>query len=124
RRAYTQTGGLTEVMDHPLLNMLEEGNSQLLGASALQTTQTHMELVGEAFWLLERNVLGTPVAYWPLPPDWVTALPTKANPYYVVQFGNVKEVVPATEIIRFVDPDPSNPYGRGSGISRCLADEL
>jgi hypothetical protein len=32
--------------------------------------------------------------------------------------------IPATEIIFFKDPDPADPYGRGSGLSKSLGDEI
>lgn len=124
QRAYMRTNNLKEILNHPMLEMLEDGNNQLLGHTCMQVTQTHLELVGEAYWLLERNAFGAPVAYWPLPPDWVAQLPTSEVPFYAIHFGNIQEFVPKSEIVRFVDPDPSNPYGRGSGISMSLSDEL
>ena len=32
--------------------------------------------------------------------------------------------MPPEDVIVFKDPDPANPYGRGSGIGKALGDEL
>lgn len=115
-----------EVTDHPLLDALDLGNPELLGFDVFQTTQTHIDLTGEGFWVKERDALGTPVAFWPLPPDWIKELPTKDTPFYRITsgLGNTQVEIPVTEIIYFRDPNPSNPYGRGSGAGRALADEI
>lgn len=115
-----------EVLDHPILDLLYKGNEYFIGSVVLQITQIHLDLVGEAFWLLEKNKLGQPIGIWPLPPTWIKDLPTNEHPFYKIQFGNsaAQREIPVTEIIKFVDPNPLNPYGRGSGISRALGDEL
>jgi phage portal protein BeeE len=87
-------------------------------------TQAHMELVGEAFWLKERNQLGVPIAVWPIPPSWVVNTPTPASPVYRVQFRGWRAEIPEREMLWFMDPDPANPYGRGSGVAQSLGDEL
>jgi len=32
--------------------------------------------------------------------------------------------IPTSEVVAFIDPDPANPYGRGTGIAKSLGDEL
>lgn len=115
---------LEEIEDHPLLELLHHGNDQLPGQMVFQTTQIHLDLVGEAFWLLERNQLGVPMAIWPLPPNWVMDMPKPDKPFFVIRMHSKQMEIPITEMIRFMDPDPKDPYGRGSGISRSLSDEL
>jgi len=115
---------LEEVEDHPLLDLLHHGNDQLPGQTVFQMTQTHLDLVGEGFWLLERNGLGMPVALWPIPPNWVMDMPTVDKPFWSLRLHNKQVEVPITEMLRFIEADPSAPYGRGSGIARSLSDEL
>jgi len=115
---------LEEIEDHPLLDLLEHGNEWMTGRDVFKVTQIHYDLAGEAFWLIERNRLGTPVAIWPLPPHWISDFPTPDSPYYKVQFETRQVDIPVTEIIRICDPDPLNPYGRGTGLARALGDEL
>lgn len=115
---------LVEIEEHPLLDLLDNANSFLTGLTARQLTQVHLDLVGEAFWLKERNGAGKPVAYWPLPPDWVISTPTPTRRFFRVSFRAWQGEIPDTEILWMADPDPTNPYGRGSGMARALADEL
>lgn len=115
------------IYDHPLLEMLERGtgNPRLLGFAALEVTQKHLDLTGEAFWLLETDNFGTPYAFWPLPPSWVTSFPEEGNPFYDISVpGGSAVKVPVTMMVPFIDPDPDNPYGRGTGISKSLDDEI
>lgn len=117
-------GELREIEDHPMLDLLHHGNERLSGKHVLQITQIHLDLAGEAYWLLERNNLGVPVQVWPLPADWIRELPTYEEPFYKIQIGRLHMDVPVTEIIAFVDPDPKDPYARGTGTARALGDEL
>ncbi len=118
---------LEEITTHPLLDVLSNGNEMLRGDTVMQVTQQHIDLVGEAFWLIERNQLGVPVAIWPLPPDWVMDIPTLSNPFYKISGGRLsatQKAIPATEVISFKDPNPADPYSRGSGIAKSLGDEI
>jgi hypothetical protein len=90
----------------------------------VRTTQIHLDLVGEAFWVKERNGLGLPVGFWPVPPHWVTDTPTVKRRSYHVSWSGWQGEIPDSEMLWLVDPDPANPYGRGSGIARTLTDEL
>jgi HK97 family phage portal protein len=115
---------LTEVTDHPLLTVLHDANSFQTGEQMRKVTQLHLDLVGEAFWLKERDGMGVVVGVWPIPPHWVINTPTPANPLFRVQFRAWRGMIPDTEILWFSDSDPLNPYGRGSGTAQSLADEL
>jgi len=117
-------GELIQIDDHPLLQVLHGANTVLTGGAARKLTQLYMDILGEAFWIKERNMAGVPIAIWPIPPTWVKATPTPAHPFYQVSFRGWQGDVPATEVLWFLDPNPSNPYGRGTGIANALADEL
>ena len=119
--------GLEKITSHPLLDVLYRGTgtTRLDGFGVRQVTQEHLDLTGEAFWLLEKDNLGIPKATWPLPPSWVRTLPDEKVPYYeVVVPGGVLKQVPMTEIIPFIDPDPQNPYNRGVSTAMALDDEI
>lgn len=127
-----QVGNAREVVDHPFLDLIERGtgNEEILGGQeVLQITQMHYDLVGEAFWLIQRDALGVPYAIWPLPPHWINRFPIKGDPYYELSLpGSSLDQeftrIPVTEIIPFIDPNPANPYMRGVGAAHSLADEL
>lgn len=122
--SYRKQGELMEIEEHPLLDLFNKPNSFLTGLVFRQLTQIYIDLAGEAFWLKERNGAGRPVTLWPLPPDWVISTPTPAHRFFRVSFRGWQGEIPDTEILWMVDPDPLNPYGRGSGVARALSDEL
>jgi len=117
-------GDLVEVEDHILLEALNRANSYLTGASLFKVSQLHLDLVGECFWGKERNRFGAPVAFWPIPANWIAETPTPTNRRFRVSWRGWQGDIPDTEILWMAEPDPWNPYGRGSGTARALADEL
>jgi HK97 family phage portal protein len=115
---------LEEIEEHPLLDLLNNCNSYMTGAFMRQLTQIYLDSVGEAFWIKERNNLGMPIELWPVPPTDVVDIPTHNKPFFSVRLGSITTEIPATEVIWFKEPDPENPYARGSGIGMALGDEL
>jgi Phage portal protein len=115
---------LEEVEDHPLPKILDESNAFVLGLTTRRLTQIYLELVGEGYWIKERNEFGMPISLWPLPPHWVTKPATPRKPFFEVKFLGWQGEIPASEIVWFVQPDPCDPYGRGIGFGKSLADEL
>jgi hypothetical protein len=123
-KAMVESGELEALADHPLIDLLDDFNSVQTGLMGRRTTQLHLDLVGEAFWLLERGALDQPTAIWPVPPNWILGTPTPRHPFFRVSFRGWQGTIPESEFIWFADVDPANPYGRGSGTARALADEL
>ncbi len=121
-----QAGELVEVEDHPLLDLLHNANPYHVGVAARRLLQVYFDLAGEFFQLLERNALGMPIAYWPVPPHWVKEIPTPKRPFFTLRIGSGSEDlhVPATEMIWAADLDPLTPYSRGSALAATLSDEL
>jgi phage portal protein BeeE len=117
-------GELREVTEHLFLDLMATGNQYQTGYAMRKLTQVYLEAVGEAFWMKERNGAMAVVGAWPIPTDWVIALPTPTNRQYRVSFRGWQGWIPDTEILHFADPDPSNPYGRGTSLFRALGDEL
>ncbi|HWP59546.1 MAG TPA: phage portal protein [Candidatus Acidoferrales bacterium] len=117
-------GVLEEIEEHPLVQVLERPNDFMIGMTVHKLTSIYIELVGEAYWIKERNGFGMPVAFWPIPPHWVKNTPKPGNPFFEIRFFNWEGKIPATEIVWFIDPDPCNPYGRGVGLARPLSDEI
>lgn len=117
-------GDATQIESHVMLDTLNNANSFQTGDAMWKVTMLHVDLVGEAFWVKERDGLGTVVGLWPLPPHWVLNTPTPVNPTFRVGFRSWRGLIPDTEVIWFSDPNPVNPYGRGSGTAQALGDEL
>lgn len=117
---------LTEIETHPFLDLLTFGNDLLLGKTVIQLTAQYLDLVGEAFLVIERNTkTGIPVGLWPMPPIWVGNMPSPANPYYTIynEKGSPIEI-PITDVIAIKDPNPTNPYGRGTGLVKSMGDDI
>ncbi len=122
---HREKGELIELTDHPMIAMLSNGNTYHTGGVIRRLMQQYIDLTGEYFCLIERDPnLGIPIALWPIPTHWVLDTPTPQNPIYLVRLGATTAEIPETEMIWAVDPDPLNPYGRGSSITQTLGDEL
>lgn len=119
-----QKGELIPVTDHILLDALDSGNPYQTGQTLRKLTQVYLDTVGECFWLKERNDFGKPVAFWPLPPQWVVTTPSIAHPYLKIAARSFIAEIPDTDILWMVDADPVNPYGHGAGPGMAVADEI
>lgn len=122
--AMADKGTLREITEHPLLDLLHEGNPIHSGMAIRKMCSIHRDLVGESFWLKDRGALKQITAIWPLAPHWVLSTPTPTHQFYRVGFRGWQGWIPATEIVWFKDPDPAMPYWRGTGTSQALADEM
>lgn len=123
RSELADAGLLREVPDHPLLGVLAAPNAELTGRSSLQMTQTWIDLKGEAFWMLGRKG-GAVTGYVPVPPHWVKQVPDASHPTFRVSFASLQAEVPRNAMVWLRDPDPENPYGRGTGVAEALSDDL
>ena len=130
QRAESQDS-LTEINEHPLLDLLVNGNPLHSGLSIRKMAQVSLDLVGECFYLKERGILKAPgqnapppIALWPIPAYWIISTPTVTHDFYRVSFRGWQGFIPSSEIIWRKEDDPANPYWRGSGIGQALSDEL
>ena len=117
-------GDVEEISSHPALRLLNRPNRAMSGFAARLVTQVHLDLVGDAFWIVDENDAGMPIRAWPIPPSWVTRIPSETEPSFGVSFAGFAGSVPSEHMVWFKDVDPSEPYSRGSGLGLALADEL
>ena len=122
--ALQRDGLLREVVDHPVLALLQRPNEMMTGATALKVTQIWLDIKGEAFWVVSFSPDGAPANLWPVPPHWVTQVPNSAAPYFVVSVGALQLKIEPKSMLWFRDVDPEQPYGRGTGVAESLGDEL
>ena len=113
-----------EVKSHIMLDTMRRPNNLMSGRGLMRVTQLSLDLVGDAFWLLERNGLGAPVRYWPIPAHWIQDTPTPERPTFRLSWMNAQGYIPEESMVWFQELDPFNPYLRGSGIVRAMADEV
>lgn len=118
-------GDLVDLTEkHPIIDFLSQGNPLVVGRQARQVTHAWIDLVGDAYWMMERNGNGMPLRYWPVPPHWVTRTPTTEDPTYEMRMPGWQGEIPATEVVWFKDLDPVNPYAGGTGHAESLVDEV
>jgi HK97 family phage portal protein len=119
-----QAAELKEIEDHPFLDLINDANSFHTGLSLRKLTMIYLDLVGDSFWLKQRNALGAPIAAWPIPPHWISKVPTVGAPYYELNSQGKRFHVDDTEMLWMSDSNPENPYGRGVGHMQSVSDEL
>ena len=117
-------GERVEVTKHPFLELLANPCPKLMGSDVLHLTQSWLDLAGDGFWILERNAQGVPVQAWPAPPHWCMATPTAALPWFRFSHGTFQGMVPQADVVWWKEPNPEEPYGRGTGTALALADEI
>jgi phage portal protein BeeE len=63
-------------------------------------------------------------ALWPVPPHWVAETPTPGHPFFRMARGAWQQEIPATEVLWVQNPNPVDPYGRGTGLGKAIDDEI
>jgi HK97 family phage portal protein len=116
--------GRMEEVDTPLLGIFENANPSMTGRALRLLMQNYMELVGECFLMIERNSDGLPTELWPIPSTWVKKIPGKDDSHFEIRYQGLDLRVSRYDMIWTRNPDPSNPYGRGTGVAESLGDEL
>ncbi len=111
---------------HPIVEVMDAGNEFHEGYVLSELTQVHQELIGEGFWLKERDGRNQPVALWNLPPTWIqgTPVPGTEVDFFTIRVDGAISKIPSTEVIWFQKPSALTPYRRGVGVGHALADEM
>jgi HK97 family phage portal protein len=122
----TKAAQLEEVLDHPLLTLLQKVNPVHNAFDLWELTTLYLEVHGSAYWYLNLDpLLGVPTEIWPLPAQNVTPRrgPDSRNliDYYEYRTGANAQRFRPEEIIHFRYPDPRNPYTGGlSPLRTCF----
>lgn len=117
-------GEIDIIRQHPLLSFLRFGNPILNGNQCLKLSQIYLDLKGDSIWLIERDESGMPVEYFPIPPHWVQSTPKGDARTFTISWQGRPMEVKAEDLLWLRDPDPTNPYGNGTGYGEALGDEL
>ena len=110
--------------DHVFTEALADPNPYMTRRGLLHVTNSYLDIVGDAYWFVQRNGLGVPCGYWPIPDTWVLEEPTVQRPEWRVGYRGWQAMLKERDLMRFRDPSISNPYGRGVGVGWSLADDL
>jgi HK97 family phage portal protein len=122
----TKAAQLEEVLDHPLLTLLQKVNPVHNAFDLWELTTLYLEVHGSAYWYLNLDpLLGIPIEIWPLPAQNITPRrgPDSRNliDYYEYRTGANAQRFRPEEIIHFRYPDPRNPYTGGlSPLRACF----
>lgn len=120
-------GTETELMRHPFLDFMEQPNPlyEMTSAAMWRLHEIYLMLVGESFFIIERDERGVPTEMWNVPPHWVSMTPYLGNPYYtIVSTGGVTMSVPVEDMFVMKQLNPLDPFMRGLGSAESIADEV
>jgi len=110
-------GAVEEIVEHPLLTLLEAANDIEDQFTLQELTHICLEMTGNGYWYLDKNGLGLPEQIIPMLPQYVTALTTKGQDLitgYRYTRGMKKSDYSIDDIIHFRYPNPtSRVYGLG-----------
>ena len=81
-----EDGSETEITSHPFLDFMEQPNPlyEMTSSAVWRLHEIYLLLVGESFFLIERNEQGVPTELWNVPPHWVKMTPYLGNPTYQI----------------------------------------
>ena len=120
-----QNGDDTEVINHSILDVLNFVNPFQTRQEFLEMHEIYMGLVGECFWVINKNRGGLPGEIWIAPPDKMSVVPSKKDfiAGYIYQIGSERIPLDKELVIHHKLPNPTNPY-RGLGPVQALAYDL
>lgn len=120
-------GTETELTDHPFLDFMKQPNPlfEMTSSAMWRLHEIYLLLVGESFFLIERDERGKPVELWNVPPHWVQKTPHMGNPnYQIISPGGQIMEIPVDDMFVMKQLNPLDPFMRGLGIAQSIADEV
>lgn len=120
-------GSEIEVLNHPFLDFMSRPNPlyEMTSSAMWRLHEIYLLLVGESFFLIERDETGRPVELWNVPPNWVRMTPYLGSPYYSIISADGQSMrVPVDDIFVMKQLNPLDPFMRGLGSAESIADEV
>ena len=120
-------GTEVEITDHPFLNFMEQPNPlyEMTSSAVWRLHEVYLLLVGESYFVMERDKSGMPTELWNVPPHWVKSGPYVGNPtYQIISPNGVSMWVPIEDMFVMKHLNPLDPYMRGLGVAESIADEV
>lgn len=124
---FNPDGTETELMRHPFLDFMEQPNPlyEMTSAAMWRLHEIYLMLVGESFFIIERDERGMPTEMWNVPPHWVSMTPYLGNPYYtIISTSGVTMSVSVEDMFVMKQLNPLDPFMRGLGSAESIADEV
>lgn len=114
-----------EVTSHLALDIWAMPNAYTPQQLFIETFQQHLDLVGEGWWVIERNILGWPESMWVVRPDRIAPVPSAETGIagYLYQGPDGQRIpLDVDNVIRLRQPNPADvgPAGRGMGAAQTI----
>jgi HK97 family phage portal protein len=120
-------GTETELTKHPFLDFMAYPNPlyEMTSSALWRLNEIHLMLVGESFFLIERDENERPTELWNVPPHWVKMTPYLGNPGYMITTpSGLTMTVPVDDMFVMKHLNPLDPFARGLGVAESIADEV
>jgi len=120
-----KAGELTEIEQHDFLDLWTHVNPFQTLYQFLYLSEMYKSLVGESFWVLNRNGKGKPGEMWLAPPAYMNVVPSETEyiSHYEYKRGSVTKRFEREEVLHVMTPNPFNPY-RGLSPAQALTVDL
>ena len=122
-----EDGTETEITNHRFLDFMAQPNPlyEMTSSAIWRLHEIYLLLVGESFFLIERDDHGRPIELWNVPPHWVKMTPYLGSPTYTITSpGGLTMTVPVDDIFVMKQLNPLDPFMRGLGVAESIADEV
>ena len=120
-------GSETELTSHPFLDFMVHPNPlyEMTSAAMWRLNEIYLMLVGESFFLIERDEHDRPIELWNVPPHWVKMTPYLGSPGYMITSpSGLTMTVPVEDMFVMKRLNPLDPFMRGLGVAESIADEI
>ena len=116
-----------EIVSHVVLEAWNKPNPFYWSSLFVESTQQHIDLTGEAFWIIGRNQLSSmPLELWLVSPDKMQVVPSSESfiAGYIYTGANGEKIpFDPEDVIHIKMPNPMDPY-RGLGPVQALLVDL
>jgi|GEM_PF-1144560 len=106
-----------EIVEHPMLNLLQNVNSTANRFDTLEQTSVFLDCVGNAYWYVARDSMGLPQEFWCLMSQWMFVVPDEQKAVKGYLYGvdpRTQTAFEPDDIIHFRTSNPlSQFYGLG-----------
>ncbi len=120
-------GSETEITKHPFLDFMEHPNPlyEMTSSAIWRLHEIYLLLVGESFFLIERDENEKLIELWNVPPHWVKMTPYLGNPYYqIISPSGQSMSVLVDDVFVMKQLNPLDPFMHGLGTAESVADEV
>ncbi len=116
---------LEEIDDHDFLALLASPNHRHTGVQLMQMLSVWLSGEGDGGWWFKREGVSQYDQICPVPPTSIVRFPETNNGRWEIKDRDGQTVnVEPKDFVYFSETNPAQPWGRGAGIGRALADEL